>query len=135
MNGRKRHIAVDSQGLLLGVVVHAADFQDREGVWLLLARMRHRFARLKQLVADGGDQGALEAVVPRVFGWALQIVKRSEGSKGFEVLPKRWVVERTLAWLGRNRRLSKEYEERPESSETMIYLASIRLMVRRLRPA
>jgi len=135
VNGRKRHIAVDSQGLLLCVVVHAADFQDREGVWLLLARMRNRFARLKKLMGDGGYQGTLEEVVPRVFGWALEIVKRSEGAKGFEVLPKRWIVERTFAWFGRNRRLSKDYEERPKSSEAMIYLSSIRLMVRRLRPA
>jgi putative transposase len=134
VNGRKRHIAVDTLGLLLAVVVHPANFQDRDGLWLLLARLRHRFARLKSLIADGGYAGRMQRIVPRVFGWTLQIVKRSDRARGFEVLPKRWIVERSLAWFGRNRRLSKDYEERPESSEAMIYLSSIQLMVRRLRP-
>ena len=135
MSGRKRHLAVDSLGLLLSVVVHPADFQDRDGLWLLAARLAGRFARLTTLIADGGYQGRMQRIVPRVFGWTLQIVKRSEGTRGFEVLPKRWIVERSLAWFGRNRRLSKDYEERPESGEAMIYLSSIQLMVRRLRPA
>jgi putative transposase len=128
-------VAVDTLGLLLGVVVHEADLQDRDGLWLLCAQLAHRFVRLTRLIADGGYAGRMERIVPRVFGWTLQIVKRSEGARGFEVLPKRWIVERTLAWFGRNRRLSKEYEERPESSEAMIYLSMIHLMVRRLRPA
>jgi putative transposase len=134
VNGRKRHLAVDTLGLLLAVVVHPADFQDRDGLWLLLARMAHRFVRLVRLIADGAYAGRMEQIVPRVCGWTLQIVKRSEGARGFVVLPKRWIVERTLAWIGRNRRLSKDYEERPESSEALIYISMIHLMVRRLRP-
>jgi putative transposase len=134
VSGRKRHLAVDTLGLLLAVVVHPADFQDRDGLWLLLARMAHRFARLVRLIADGGYAGRMEQIVPRVFGWTLQIVKRSAGTRGFVVLPKRWIVERTLAWIGRSRRLSKDYEERPESSEALIYLSMIHLMLRRLRP-
>lgn len=135
MKGRKRHIAVDTLGLLLAVVVHRADIQDRDGLWLLLARLEGRFARLTKLFADGGYQGRMETVVSQVFGWVLEIVKRSPEAKGFEVLPKRWIVERTLAWLGRNRRLSKDYEERTESSEAMVQIAMIHLMLRRLRPA
>jgi putative transposase len=135
VKGRKRHIAVDTLGLLLAVVVHRADIQDRDGLWLLLARLEGRFARLSKLFADGGYQGRMETVVSQVFGWVLAIVKRSPEAKGFEVLPKRWIVERTLAWLGRNRRLSKDYEERTESSEAMVQIAMIHLMLRRLRPA
>ncbi len=116
-------------------MVHEADIQDRDGLWLLCARLVHRFARLTTLIADSGYAGRMEQVVPRVFGWALQIVKRSERGRGFELLPKRWIVERTLAWLGRNRRLSKEYEQQPQSSEALIYISMIHLMVRRLRPA
>lgn len=116
------------------MVVHPASYQDRDGVWLLLARLEHRFARLAKLVADGGYAGRLEELVPVVFGWTLEIVKRPETAKGFAVLPKRWIVERTLAWFGRSRRLSKEYEERPESSEALIWVSMIHLMVRRLRP-
>jgi putative transposase len=135
VKGRKRHIAVDTLGLLLAVVVHRADIQDRDGLWLLLARLEGKFARLTKLFADGGYQGRMETVVSELFGWVLSIVKRSAEAKGFEVLPKRWIVERTLAWLGRNRRLSKDYEERTESSEAMVQIAMIHLMLRRLRPA
>lgn len=126
---------MDTLGLLLAVVVHRADIQDRDGLWLLLARLQGRFVRLAKLFADAGYQGRMEAVVSEVFGWVLEIVKRWAEARGFVVLPKRWIVERTLAWLGRNRRLSKDYEERTESSEAMVQIAMIHLMLRRLRPA
>ena len=134
MNGRKRHIAVDTLGLILAVVVHAAHIQDYDGAWLVFAKLRGRFPRLTKLWADSRYQHVVKAA-QRVFGWVLEIVKRSPGAQGFEVLPKRWIVERTLGWLGRSRRLSKDYEEREESSEAMVYVAMTHLMVRRLRPA
>jgi putative transposase len=108
VKGRKRHVAVDTLGLLLAVVVHAADLQDRSAVWLLFARLRGRFPRLQKIWADGGYTGPLEQTCERIFGWVLEIVKRSDAAKGFEVLPHRWIVERTLGWLGRSRRLSKD---------------------------
>ena len=116
------------------MVVHAADLQDREGAKLVLARLIGRFPRLQLIWADGGYAGKLVQWVYNFGGWLLEIVKRSKGDRGFVVLPRRWVVERTFAWLGRHRRLSKEYEALTESSETMIYLAMIQLMLRRLAP-
>ena len=121
-------------GLILLVVVHAASVQDRDGAKLVFEQVRSLFWRLKLVWADGGYAGKLVDWVESVCGWVLEIVKRSADAKGFEVLPRRWVVERTFAWLGRYRRLSKEYEELTRSSEAMIYLAMIHLMVRRLEP-
>ena len=121
-------------GLILLVVVHAASVQDRDGAKLVFEQVRSSFSRLKLVWADGGYAGKLVDWVESVCGWVLEIVKRSDDAKGFEVLPRRWVVERTFAWLGRYRRLSKEYEELTRSSEAMIYLAMIHLMVRRLEP-
>lgn len=119
-------------GLLLVVVVHSAHIQDRDGAKLVLEKVGSYFTRLKLIWADGGYAGQLVEWVGSVYGWVLEIVKRSDDAKGFVVLPRRWVVERTLAWLGRYRRLSKEYEEPTQSSEAMIYLAMIHLMLRRL---
>lgn len=121
-------------GMILMVIVHAASVQDRDGAKLVFEQVRSLFSRLKLVWADGGYAGQLVDWVESVCGWVLEIVKRSDDAKGFEVLPRRWVVERTLAWLGRYRRLSKDYEELPRSSETMVYLAMIHLMVRRLEP-
>jgi putative transposase len=135
VNGRKRHIIVDTLGLLLAVVVHSAQLQDRDGAKVVLAKLTGRFPRLKLLWADGGYAGQLVDWVLTFGGWFLEIVKRPEGSKGFQVLPRRWVVERTLAWLGRYRRLSKDYEALPQTSEALIYIAMIHLMLRRLAPA
>lgn len=132
VKGRKRHILVDALGLLLMVVVHAANIQDRDEAKLVLARVRGRFPRLQLIWADGGYAGKLVDWVKTVCHWMLEIIKRPEGVKGFQVLPRRWVVERTFGWLGRYRRLSKDYEELPETSEAMIYAAMIHLMVRRL---
>ena len=132
VNGRKRHLLVDTLGLVLMVVVHAANIQDRDGARLLLEKARGRFPRLRLIWADGGYTGKLVDWVKTLCLWVLEIVKRSDDVKGFQVLPHRWVVERTFGWLGRYRRLSKDYEGLPESSEAMIYIAMIHLMVRRL---
>lgn len=119
-------------GLLLAVVVHAADIQDRDGAKLLLAYLEGWLPRLKRIWADGGYAGKLIDWVQDTFGWVLDIVKRADDAVGFEVVPKRWIVERTFGWLGRYRRLSKDYEERVEVSETFVYVAMIHLMLRRL---
>lgn len=126
-------MVVDTLGLLLAVVVHAASIQDRDGAREVLRRLKGRFRRLKVIWADGGYAGKLIAWAKRVGRWTLEIVKRAESSC-FEVLPHRWIVERTLGWLGRYRRLSKDYEYLPESSETMIYVSMINLMAHRLAP-
>jgi putative transposase len=132
IKGRKRHILVDTMGLVLMAVVHAANIQDRDGAKWVLEKARSCFDRLQLIWADGIYAGQLVAWVAHTCHWILEIVKRAEGAKGFEVLPRRWVVERTFAWLGRYRRLSKDYEQLPESSESMIYAAMVHLMVRRL---
>ncbi len=134
VNGRKRHILVDTLGLLLVVVVHAANIQDRDGAKLVLAKVAQGLPRLRLIWADGGYAGQLIDWVKAQWGWVLQIVRRPDGVRRFQVLPRRWVVERTLGWLGRSRRLSKDYEEEPECSEGMVYLAMIRVMLRRLAP-
>lgn len=132
MKGRKRHIVVDTLGLLLRCVVHPADVQDRDGAKLVLKELAERFPRLKKIWADGGYAGQLVEQVKEWGRWVLEIVKKSEGSQGFQVLPHRWIVERTFAWLGRYRRLSKDYEASTKTSETMIRLAMICLMLGRL---
>jgi len=132
VKGRKRHILVDTIGLLLMVVVHTANIQDRDGAKLVLAKVKGCFPRLQLIWADGGYAGKLVDWVKTVCHWVLDIVRRPQGVKGFQVLPRRWVVERTFGWLGRYRRLSKDYEELPETSAAMIYAAMIHLMVRRL---
>ncbi len=131
MNGRKRHILVDTIGLILGVVVHAASIQDRDGAKLLFEKVKGRFPRVRLVWADGGYSGKLIEWLAEFCQWTLEIVKRNE-QKGFHVLPRRWVVERTYAWIGRCRRMSKDYEELPENSEAMIQVAMIHLMLRRL---
>jgi putative transposase len=133
--GRKRHIVVDTLGLLLVVVVHAASIQDRDGAKLVLGKLRGRFPRLRVIWADGAYAGQLVAWARALGGWLLEIVRRPEGATVFQVLPKRWIVERTLAWLGRCRRLSKDYEGLAETSETWVQIAMIHLMLRRLKPA
>lgn len=125
---------VDVLGLGLCAVVHCAGIQDRNGAKLGLCRMACWFPRLERIGADGGYAGQLVGWVKKQFAWVLQIVKRSDGVKGFVVLPRRWVVERTFAWLGRFRRLSKDYEYLTSSSETMIYLAMTHILLRRLAP-
>jgi putative transposase len=135
ITGRKRHLLVDTLGLVLTVVVHSANIQDRDGARLLLERAKARLTTLKHIWADGGYGGALIDWVRSTCSWVLEIVRRPAESKGFVVLPRRWVVERTLAWLGRYRRMSKDYEELTDTSEAMIHVAMINLMVRRLARA
>jgi transposase len=135
VNGRKRHILVDTLGLLLVFVVHTADIQDRDGLALVCRRLRRRFPWLRLIFADGGYQGETAACAAAQEGLRLTIVTRDPGTRGFAVLPRRWVVERTFAWLGRNRRLAKDFETTVTSALTMAYLASLQLLVRRLARA
>jgi putative transposase len=121
--------------MLLGVVVHPADIQDRDGARLLLNKLAGRFRELRLIWADGGYAGQLVDWVREHTGWELEIVRRPSGKREFAVLPRRWVVERTLAWLGRCRRLSKDYECLVSSSEAWIQIAMIQLMLRRLAPS
>ena len=134
MKGRKRHVVVDTLGMLLVVVVHAAGVQDRDGARRVLRRLVGWFPRLLTIFADGGYAGRLERFAAGLGGWLLAIVRKSPGQRTFVVLPKRWVVERTFAWLNRFRRLSKDYEEQTRNSETMIRLAMISVMLRRISP-
>jgi putative transposase len=126
---------VDTLGLILAVVVPPADVQDRDGAKLVLGRLRVRFSRLRLIWADGGYAGQLVDWVRGLRArnrLRLEIVKRSDDAKGFVVLPRRWVVERTVAWLGRCRRLSKDYQATTASGEAFVKLAMIHHMVRRL---
>jgi putative transposase len=134
VKGRKRHIVVDTLGLIWAVVVHPADVQDSAGARLVLPKLHGKVPRLKVILADKVYQGTLAIIAWALGPWKLEIVSRAKGEKGFTVLPKRWIVERTFAWTGRNRRMSKDYERLPETSEAWIYLSMVRLMARRLRP-
>lgn len=132
IKGRKRHLLVDTLGLLLAVVVTSAAIQDRDGARLLLARLGGACKKLRLIWVDGGYRGRLLDWVAEHFHFRLRVVLRPEEQKGFAVLPRRWVVERTFAWLNHHRRLSKDYEGLESSSEAMIYIVMIRLMLRRL---
>lgn len=136
VNGRKRHLLVDTMGNVLKVIAHAANIGEREGAKLVLAQLPDTlWQRLEKILADGGYEGeAFETWVKKTFEVTLEISLRPTGSKGFVLLPQRWVVERTFAWLGRSRRLSKDYEKLPENSEGMVYLASFRRFLNRLAP-
>jgi len=135
VTGRKRHLLVDTLGLLLTIVVTAASVQEREGARLVFARLNGAGKKLRRLWVDGGYRGAaLANWVTERFRFVLQVVLRGEEQLGFVVLPRRWVVERTFAWLNFNRRLSKDYEVLTDNSEAMIYIAMTRLMLRRLKP-
>ena len=132
VKGRKRHIVVDALGHLLEVVVHAANIQDRDGAKLVLTKLSQATQeRLRKLWADGAYAGALIDWVREHLDAVLEIVCRDANQAGFHVLPRRWVAERTFAWFGRYRRLSKDYEQLTQSSEAMIYLASIHTMLKR----
>jgi putative transposase len=120
-------------GLILAVVIHAANIQDRDGAKLALGKLKDHFPRLQLIWADSAYAGELIEWAHEFGGWVLQIVKRTDPHQ-FVVLPRRWVVERTFAWLGRYRRLSKDYEALPETTEAFIYVAAIHIMLRRLAP-
>jgi len=132
VNGRKRHVLVDTLGLLLMVVVTAASVSDPQGARLLFARLSGGCKKLRLIWVDGSYRGQLVAWVMQHMRFVLRVTLRPEGAKGFVLLPRCWVVERTLAWLSQSRRLSKDYERLPQSSEAMIYLSMTRLMLRRL---
>jgi transposase len=134
VKGRKRHLLIDTQGLILGVCVTPARVQDRDGAKALLEPLKERLPRLTHLWADGGYSGAFVEWAKTTLDWTVEIVSKSKDQPGFQVLPRRWTVERTFAWCGKYRRLSKDYEATTSSSETMIYLAMIHRMVRQLRP-
>lgn len=130
--GRKRHLLVDTCGLLLAVIVTAASVQDRDGARLLLQRLAGFGKKLRLIWVDGAYRGSLLDWVAEHFRFRLQLVLRPAGQKGFVVQARRWVVERTFAWLGLHRRLSKDFERLPSTSEAFIYIAMTRIMVRRL---
>jgi putative transposase len=132
LKGRKRHIAVDTDGLLLGVLVHAANVQDADALGDLLKRVKPLYNWLRAVFADSIYNRLTAMLACLLLGLTLIIVRRAAGSSGFVVQPRRWVVERSLGWLGRWRRLSKDYEALPEVSEAMVTLAMIRLMLHRL---
>jgi putative transposase len=123
---------VDSQGLVLRVFVTAADLGERDGAKTLLCDAVPLFPRLSKIWADSGYDGPFEKWVKQQFDIDLEIIKRTDDLKGFKIVPRRWVVERTFGWFGRFKRLSKDYELLPERSESMIYLAMMQLMLRRL---
>ena len=133
IKGRKRHILTDTEGNLVHAVIHTADIQDRDGAPLVLAEIIKRFPWLRHVFADGGYAGdKLRQALRRIGKWTLEIVKRSDTAKGFVVLPRRWVVERTLAWLNRNRRLAKDFEQTIASATAWLFIASIQLFARRI---
>lgn len=133
IKGRKRHIITDTLGLMLFVLVHAADIQDRDGAPDVLKAIRYHFPWLRHVFADGGYAGGkLRAALKAHGKWTIEIIKRSDTANGFEVLPRRWVVERTFAWLGRCRRLARDWETTIDSATAWTNIASIRIMTRRL---
>jgi putative transposase len=132
INGRKRHILVDTLGLLLVVLVTAASVQDRDGARQLLRHLPGPCKKLRKIWVDGGYSGRLVDWVAEHFRFALTVVLRPKESRRFVLLPRRWVVERTFGWLNLSRRLSKDYERLIPTSETWIHLAMIRLMANRL---
>jgi transposase len=132
VNGRKRHLAVDTNGLLLAVLVTIAGLQDRDGGLRLLARLRESCATVVLVWADAGYAGRLVTFAARVLAFTVQIVRRADDQVGFRLLHRRWVVERTLAWISKYRRCVRDYERRLDTSEAMVHTAMIMTMSRRL---
>ena len=133
VKGRKRHLVVDTLGLVLAVLVTAANVNDKRGFEELSYRLRERFDRLQVIWADGGYHSSrLRAWIKHQIGCVLTVIRRSQPPEIFSVVPQRWIVERTFSWFNAYRRLSKDYEYRVDTSETMIFLAMIRLMLKRL---
>jgi transposase len=136
IKGRKRHIVTDTQGLLLAVRLHEANIQDPHGAVPLLRGLRRSFPKLRHIFADRIYRGPqLRAAIDDCGPWTIEIVERPPGVKGFQLLPRRWVVERTFAWLGRSRRLAKDFEATIASATAWLLLANLRLLSRRLARA
>ena len=136
IKGRKRHILTDTAGFLIAGIVHEASVQDRDGAPALLQLIRSAFPWLRHVFADGGYAGPkLKKALASIGRWTIEIVKRSDAAKGFKLLPRRWVVERTIAWLNRNRRLAKDFEATIASAEAWLMIASVKLLSRRLARA
>jgi putative transposase len=134
IKGRKRQFMVDSLGLLLGILVHSAEIYDGEGGEWLLNEVKDRYPALAKLFVDNTYRGQFVTYATEDLHLEVEIGSKPKGVPGFVVLPQRWKVERSIAWAGRNRRLSKDFERLPESSEAFIYLAFISLMLKRLYP-
>ncbi|RYC27839.1 IS5 family transposase [Ciceribacter ferrooxidans] len=133
---RKRHILTDTEGNLVHAVIHTADIQDRDGAPLVLRGIIRRFPWLRHVFADGGYAGdKLGDALRRMGKWTVEVIKRSDSAKGFEVLPRRWVIERTLAWLNHNRRLAKDFEQTIASATAWLYIASVQFFIRRIARA
>jgi transposase len=133
IKGRKRHIITDTGGRLVAALVHGAEIQDRDGAVPLLASIRSGFPWLRHVFADAGYAGSkLETALAKLGRWTVEIVKRPHGAEGFTLLPRRWVVERTIAWLNRNRRLAKDFEASVESALAWLMIASVKLLTRRI---
>lgn len=133
VKGRKRHILTDTIGLPVGMIVHPANIQDRDGAPLLLEAIRSAFPWLRHVFADAAYAGEkLRTALADIGTWTIEVIKRSDTAKGFVLLPRRWVVERSIAWLNRNRRLAKDFEASIESAEAWLYISSVKLMMRRL---
>ena len=133
IKGRKRHIVTDTGGLLVGAEVHPADIQDRDGAVLVIEAIHQLFPWLRHLFADSVYNGPnLRDALAKLGNWTIEIVKRAADAAGFKLLPRRWVVERTLAWLNRNRRLAKDFETSIASAKAWVYIASVQLLIRRL---
>jgi putative transposase len=133
VNGRKRHVIVDTLGLIMSLVIHTADIQDQDGAKLVIGELGKRFERLKVIFGDSAyKRSGLPDWLLQCFGWTLQAVLRPVDVEGFVVLPKRWIVERTLAWINKFRRHSKDYERNTESSKAMVYIAMTARMLKLL---
>jgi len=133
MNGRKRHIITDTLGLILAIVIHNADIQDRNGAKQVIEELKYKYPRLKRILADQGYTGELADYILKFFGWTLEIVKKVAGISGFNVLPKRWIVERTFGWLSFQRRLVRDYEELVECSQSFVHISMIRIMLNKIK--
>jgi len=131
IKGRKRHIIVDTMGLILTVVVHAANIHDSQAAMEVISCLRYRFNRMIKIVADGGYRGELIEKVKATLNWTLEIVLRKDNNRNFKVLPKRWIVERTFSWFESYRRLSKDFEFNTNTSEAMIQPVMIKIMLNR----
>jgi transposase len=133
IKGRKRHLLTDTLGHLVAALVHPADVQDRDGAPKLLGAIRGAFPWLRHVFADAAYAGGkLEQSLAKLGHWTLEIVRRSDAVRGFELLPRRWVVERTIAWFNRNRRLAKDFEATIESAHAWLMIASVKMLLRRL---